>query len=214
MLLTSLLFGLVSISQVPGIDYELVWQDEFEGQWLDESNWKLRYPGQRRKAYNNKKYITLQKGYLALRTELVNDTIYTAMIGTQHRFETTYGYFEVRCILPQEEGHWAAFWMQTADMGKFIGEPEKAGAEIDIFEYLPIKPKQIHHTIHYDGYEDSHQVKHKLVKKRKFKPSEWHTFGLEWTPEAYTYYIDGKKHFKVKEGVSQRDQYIVLSLEV
>jgi beta-glucanase (GH16 family) len=158
--------------------------------------------------------VKVQKGYLALRTEKKNDTIYSAMIGTQNRFETTFGYFEVRCLLPQEEGHWAAFWLQTPSMGEYIVKPEKAGAEIDIFEFLPNKPKQIHHTLHYDGYGPHHKIKHKLVKNRKFEASEWHTFALEWTPTHYVYFIDGEEKFRVKKGISHRDQYIILSLEV
>lgn len=202
------------LGQAPNANYELVWQDEFNEDQLDASKWEIRYPGVRRDAVNTDACVSLQKGYLALRTQQVDDTIYTAMIGSQRKFEATYGYYEIRCILPQDEGHWAAFWLQTPIMGKFIGEPAKAGAEIDIFEYLPNNPKHIHHTVHWDGYETHHKSVHKLIRNRKFNPKTWHTFGVEWTPESYTFYIDGEATFKTNKGVSQRKQYIILSLEV
>lgn len=210
----SLVLGFSIQAQNQPSGYELIWQDEFEGKLLDETKWELRYPGPRRDAINSAHCISVQKGFLALRTELKNDSIFTAMIGSQYKFETAFGYFEIRCLLPQDEGHWAAFWLQTPAMGKFIGQPDKAGAEIDIFEFLPNRPTQIHHTLHYDGYGKDHKVKHKLIKNRKFNSAQWHTFGFEWTPTHYNYFIDGKKTFTVKKGVSHREQYLILSLEV
>ena len=213
--LTFIFLVAVSLNaQVPSDNYELVWEDEFEGEYLNANNWNYRSLGPRRDALNVRRCATVQKGLLALRTEEKNDSVYSVMLSTQNKYETTYGYFEVKCLLPRVTGHWSAFWLQTPIMGEYIGEPDKAGAEIDIFEYFPNKPKQIHHTLHYDGYEEHHKVKHKIVKHKRFTKNNWHTFGLEWTPDSYTYYIDGEAQFTVKEGVSQRDQYILLSLEV
>lgn len=195
-------------------EYTLYWSDEFEGQHLDETKWTIRFPGKRRKAYTTKDCYSVQNGYLALRTEVRNDSIFSTMIGTQKKFETKYGYFEIKCRLQQEQGHWSAFWLQTPLMGKHIGRPDKAGAEIDIFEFFSNKPKHIHHTVHYDGYKEDHKVVHKLVRNKRFNPQIFHTFGLEWTPEYYTFYIDGEAQFTTTEGISRIEQYIILSLEV
>ncbi|MEZ4916615.1 MAG: glycoside hydrolase family 16 protein [Chitinophagales bacterium] len=194
--------------------YKLFWEDNFEGQSLDLNKWKYRNLGKRRDAFNVEAMATVQKGYLALRTEQKNDTIFSSIISTQGKFETTYGYFEVRCLLQNEEGHWSAFWLQSNILGKYIGDVAKSGAEIDIYEFLPLHKNEIHHTIHYDGYGKDHKSEHKKVKMRKFDSYQFHTFGLEWTSESYTYYIDGKPTVTFKKGISQRDQYIILSLEV
>lgn len=202
------------LSQAPNEQYKLIWEDNFDGLTLDETKWDYRSLGKRRDAFNVERCATLQNGYLALRTESKNDTIFSTMLSTQNKFETTYGYFEIRCLLQQETGHWSAFWLQSNILGKYIGDPAKSGAEIDIYEFLPNKPKQIKQTVHWDGYKEHHKNKHKTVKNRKFNLTEFHTFGLEWTPTHYTYYIDGKPTFTVKEGISKKDQYIIVSLEV
>lgn len=201
-------------SQVPSADYQLIWEDNFEGLTLDKDKWGPRSTGKRRDAYNVIQNATVQNGYLALRTESRNDSILTSMISTQHKFETTYGYFEIRCLVQQKIGHWSAFWLQSNILGKFIGSPAKSGAEIDIYEFLPNKPKQIHQTVHWDGYGEHHKNKHKTVKKLRFNSNEFHTFGVEWTPTHYTFYIDGIPTFTVKEGISKINQYIIVSLEV
>lgn len=201
-------------SQVPSSDYQLVWEDNFDGQELDNTKWRHRSLGERRKAFNIRDCATVQKGYLAIRTETKNDSIFSSMLSTQGKFETTYGYFEIRCLLQQEIGHWSAFWLQSDNFGEYIGDPAKSGAEIDIYEFLPNKPRHIHHTVHWDGYGPHHKNKHKTIKKKHFNLNEFHTFGLEWTPTHYTYYIDGEPTFTVKEGISMKNQYIIVSLEV
>jgi beta-glucanase (GH16 family) len=42
----------------------------------------------------------------------------------------------------------------------------------------------------------------------------FHTFGLEWTPEKYVFYIDGLKFYEVMDGVSHIEEYIILSMEL
>ncbi|MCB9256644.1 MAG: glycoside hydrolase family 16 protein [Chitinophagales bacterium] len=203
-----------SFAQLARSNYDLVWQDEFDGDYLDMNKWSLRAPGARRDAYNTLDAITVQKGFLAIRSFVRNDSVFTGMISTKNKFENCYGYYEMRCLLPQATGHWASFWLQTPDMGKYIGDVAKAGAEVDIFEFLPNKSRQIHHTLHFDGYEKDHKVRHKLVKNRKFNSQEWHTFGLLWTENGYSFFVDDKLNFTVNEGISKRDQFIILSLEV
>jgi beta-glucanase (GH16 family) len=41
----------------------------------------------------------------------------------------------------------------------------------------------------------------------------FHSFGLEWTPEKYSFYIDGLKFYEVSSGVSQIEEYLILSME-
>lgn len=44
-------------------------------------------------------------------------------------------------------------------------------------------------------------------------PLEFHYFGLEWTSDAYIYYIDGEETFRITEPVSQTEAFILLSTE-
>lgn len=42
----------------------------------------------------------------------------------------------------------------------------------------------------------------------------FHTFALEWTPDKYTFFIDGYKFYEVTIGISRIDEYLILSMEL
>lgn len=194
--------------------YTLAWSDEFDGTVLDTAKWDYRQLGPRRDAVNVKDTVTLDgKGHLVLTTKRSGSKYHTAMIGTQGRYETTYGYFECRAKLQTQVGHWSAFWLQTPTMGKEIGNPAKSGTEIDIFEYICTWGDEVVHNLHWDGYGKAH----KTAGWRTSVPGlskGWHTFGLLWTQKEYVFTIDGKETWRSSSAVSARPEYIILSLEV
>jgi len=200
--------------EIPVKGYALWWADEFDGTALDPNKWDYRNLGPRRLAVNVKDTVTLDgKGHLVLTTKKVGDEYHTAMIGTQGKFETTYGYFECRVKLQEQLGHWSAFWLQTPTMGKHIGNPAAGGTEIDIFEYLRKFGDGVVHNIHWDGYGEHH--KHDGGRAEIPGLSKgWHTFGLLWTENEYVFYVDGKETWRTDKGISKRSEYIILSLEV
>jgi len=199
---------------IPVEGYHLAWADEFDGGDLDSEKWDYRGLGPRRDGINTKEAVSLDgKGHLVLTTTRRGDAYHTGMIGTQGKFETTYGYFEARVQLQQQIGHWSAFWLQTPTMGEKIGNPAEAGTEIDIYEYLHNFGDDVVHNLHWDGYGDDH----KHAGGRASVPglsSGWHTFGLLWTQSAYVFYVDGNETWHTTEGISKRPEYIILSLEV
>ncbi|MFP4056696.1 MAG: family 16 glycosylhydrolase [Candidatus Brocadiia bacterium] len=192
----------------------LVWSDEFEGHALDETKWSHRCPGPRKGGVNVEEAVVLDgKGHLAITTRRVGDAFHTGMIGTQGKFERAFGYFECRVKFQREIGHWSAFWLQTPHMGKFIGEPARGGCEIDILEYLRKRGDRVQHTLHWDGYGEHHKSAGHVHEVPGLGEG-WHTVGLEWTREAYTFYVDGKEAWRTRQGLSHVPQYIILSLEV
>jgi len=200
--------------QIPVEGYRLVWSDEFEGQALDREKWGYRALGKRRDAVNVKDTVSLDgQGHLVLTTWRRNDRYETAMIGTQGKFETAFGYFEARVKVQEELGHWSAFWLQSPTMGDPIGDPARAGTEIDVMEYLRKRGDVVQHTLHWDGYGAHHQSAGKKVEVENFGQG-WHTVGLLWTPDSYTFYVDGEKTWHTEKGISQRPEYMILSLEV
>ena len=144
------------------------------------------------------------------------------------KFTQTYGYFEARIKMPKARGAgvWPAFWM-LPDRGRDY--PDKArygymngygrGMEIDIFEFMP-RWKQtdglfpIHtgciwsygpatakdpaphgygsYALANDGWgpEELHFPK---------LDSEFHTYGLYWSPERLIWYVDSKPVFRVRD---------------
>jgi beta-glucanase (GH16 family) len=206
-----------STATPPGIPvkgYKLVWADEFDGTTLDRTKWVYRQLGPRRDAVNVKDTVSLDgKGTLVLTTRKEGDKYHTAMIATQGKFETTYGYFECRARLQTQLGHWSAFWLQSPTMGKEVGNPAESGTEVDIFEYLLKYGEKILHNIHWDGYGKDHQRAGTKVAIPGLGKG-FHTFGLLWTAEEYVFYVDGKETWRTNKGISKRSEYIILSLEV
>jgi beta-glucanase (GH16 family) len=198
----------------PGADYKLVWSDEFDGEQLDTAKWDYRGLGKRRKAVNTKDSVRLDgQGHLVMTTSKVGEEYHTAMLGTNGKFETIFGYFECRVKFQKQQGHWSAFWLQTPTMGKVIGDPKTSGTEIDIIEYLAREGDLMQMNLHWDGYGKDH--KHEGKKHKEPALAEgWHVIGLEWTPEEYRFFLDGKEVWKTATAVSHAKEFIILSMEV
>ena len=128
----------------------------------------------------------------------------------EHKFVHKYGYYECRCRLQRYPGWWSAFWLQSPTIGSSLN-PEISGVENDIMESF--KPGVvIPHTNHYDGYG----VDHKQVGTGGLEVSldEFHTFGMLWTEEGYTFFVDGKQDGEtITSPVSHIPQFILLSAE-
>ena len=197
----------------PSDDYTLVWSDEFEGTELDLSKWGYRGLGPRRDAVNVKDTVALDgKSHLVLTTKRVGDAYHTAMIGTQGKYEAKFGYFECRVKLQTQLGHWSAFWLQSPTMSDG-GGPKTSGTEIDVFEYLVKRGDDIQMTLHWDGYGKDHKSQGKVHEIPGLREG-FHTVGLEWTPNEYVFFIDGKKVWRTEKALSHVKQYMILSLEV
>lgn len=213
-------------------DYALAWYDEFDGPAdtpPNPSKWAPLHLGPRRDALNVEEAARLDgHGHLLITTarherptpppansQPAGPEYHTGMISTRGKFEPTFGYFECRYRVQTQPGHWSAFWLQSPAMGQHIGDPAKAGAEIDIIEYLATPKYQDRslHTIHWDGYGKDHKSKH-INKPLPGLGEGFHTFGLEWTPDEYIFYVDGQETGRTKEAVSHCGEYLILSLEV
>lgn len=216
-IITLLIFYLIptlSAQELPVHGYELVWADEFENAKLDLAKWRHRSLGPRKDAINIKEAVEVHPGgFLVIKTERVANEIFTGMISTQNRFMPTYGYFETRVFLPRERGMWAAFWLQSPTVEEADKVVAKAGAEVDIFEYLGNNIRRVNQALHWNGYGPERESRNKKSRVRELRKG-WHTFGLEWTAEGYTYYVNGEPTWSIQEGVSQRSQYLILSIEV
>jgi len=127
------------------------------------------------------------------------------------KFVHTFGYYELRCKLPTQEGWWAAFWMQSPEIGSTLN-PAESGVEIDIMENFT-RDGITSHNIHWNGYGNNH--KHKGSGKKQLVPTDdgWHTFGLHWSETGYVFYVDGKISWEVDGPVSHREQFILVSTE-
>lgn len=196
-----------------GQTWNLVWHDEFEGDKLDGTKWAYRPDGPRKGGWWNKKAVSLDGGgHLVIRTYLDGDKPTDGCVTTQGKFEHAFGYYVARVKFQKEPGHWSAFWINGAGIGK-VGDGGRDGTEIDIME-KPWLDNRVQHTLHWDGYGKDHKSEGKVVEIPGVMEG-WHTFGLLWTQDEYVFYVDGKETWRSKAGgVCQVPQYMLLSDEI
>jgi len=193
--------------------YELVWEDDFTSKNLDENKWNYRQLGKRKNGFNIRKTVNLiDNNYLELSMINENGNIYTSMISTQNIKEFLYGYFEIRFKLPTQKGLQSAFWLQSRNYGKYKGDLKKSGVEIDIFEHNSRIPNFLYHTIYYDSYNKKEVKKHQEKTPIKLD-DKWHTVGLLWDNSSYSFYYDNELVYQTTQGISQHEEYIILSVE-
>jgi beta-glucanase (GH16 family) len=157
-------------------------------------------------------------GHLVIETWTEEGTHYTGMIGTQGRFEQAYGWFEARIRFEDAPGMWSAFWLQSPDMGSFLGDPGRAGVEMDVVEHdlftsVSTEPTW-HAALHWDGYGPEHRFTNALVPMPGLGDG-FHVYALEWTPTVLRFYYDGMLLWDASAGpISHRAEYLILSSEV
>ncbi|MBQ8210586.1 MAG: glycoside hydrolase family 16 protein [Clostridia bacterium] len=240
------LFGLPAIpsGQDLALDerFELVWQDEFDGDKLDSTKWSTEWWVTMRKGgYWHDDMISVRDGNLVITTAYFDEPLenyyeekwgsvidfdeykpgwYTGCITTNGKFEQTYGYFECRCILPKSTGMWSAFWMMNDGVFN-VDNSGQDGTEVDIFESMYYKDvvwgygDAVISGIHYDGYgeESKGDSIDKWFANNPYE--EFNTYGLEWNEDEYIFYINGVETGRISTGgVSQNPEYLLLSCEV
>ncbi len=214
-------------------NFTLTFEEEFEGE-LDRSVWSGHYvygdtSAARKGSYWNNYMAYTEDGKLIISLKYLTDGMggtgegwYSAGIDTdgdaQNGFTQKYGYFECRCILPECAEAWSAFWLMNEGVYNVDGSGID-GTEIDIFESDCGKDtikNAVRCNLHFDGYNEGHQkmgAKKFLLKGDPYK--EYNTYGLEWNEEEYIFYINGREAYRTSfGGVSQNEEYLILSLEV
>lgn len=184
--------------------YVLAWDDEFDGDTLDETKWGyqlgtgadegLSYWGNNEQQYytDSSENVGVQDGclYITAKNETAEDRNYTsARILTRNKFSFTYGYIEAKMKLPEGTGLWPAFWMlpQNSAYGSW---PDSG--EIDIMEARGRVTSSVGVALHYSS-EIGTSVHQTMSDTGTLTSSisEWHTYGVEWTSKYITWYVDG-----------------------
>lgn len=75
--------------------------------------------------------------------------------------------------------------------------------------------KLITSNLHYNGYGAAHRFHNVGFFKVKNPYEEFNTYGLEWNEKEYIFYINGRETARSSfGGVSRKDEYMLLSVEV
>ncbi|MBQ8648576.1 MAG: glycoside hydrolase family 16 protein [Clostridia bacterium] len=129
------------------------------------------------------------------------------------KFMHKYGYYECRCKMQEREGWWSAFWLQSPIIGSTLN-PEFSGVEVDIMEQFS-RDGIVQNVNHWNGYGSQHKSSGACKVELKETEDGYHTFGLDWTPDYYRYYVDGElvREIKAPLPISQTEQFILISTE-
>jgi len=193
--------------------YALVWEDQFDGETLNPKKWEVRGVGPRALGFVSAEAVKVENGYLKLSALKKDDRILLGAVGTQNRFMSKYGFFECRAQLQKSPGIWAAFWIQSTEISKG-DDPSIYAAEIDIMEFFKkLGTDIVSHNVHW-AYGPNQKTTHGMQSYLKGVSEGFHTFALEWTPEKYVFFVDGYKYYEVTSGISNIEEYLILSMEI
>jgi beta-glucanase (GH16 family) len=201
----------------PRPSLELVWQDEFDGDELDEKKWSARVWPARKvndedQAYTGRpENLRLEDGMLVIEAhnEDYEGANYTsARIHSSGKGDFLYGRFEVRAKLPRGQGTWPAIWMLPSDPfayatncaeGEWQGNPDcdawPNSGEIDIMEHVGYQMNHVHGTVHTKAYywQVWEQRKGRILLDDVAE--EFHVYAVEWTPERIDAFVDDTLYF-------------------
>lgn len=177
-------------------NYELVWSDEFNGNYLDTNTWNYEIGtgswgwGNNEQQYYTDRNIKVSNGTMKItaKREDYGGMKYTSSrITTKNKKNFKYGKIEARIKMPKFKGVWPAFWMLGANQDS-VGWP-KCG-EIDIMEAINDE-NLVYGTLHWfndPGNNNADSGSSVAVADR----TEYHVYGVEWTADKLRWYVDGK----------------------
>lgn len=213
--------------------WNLVFNDEFDGDHLDISKWNPTYNWghtHNHRAYCVEENVSVSGGLLRIKGEArrhpsapascqnggkTYSLDYTSgAIDTRGHFDVKYGYIEGRFKMPPQLGTWPAFWTLQD------GWPP----EIDIFE-VPHSRTDHHYYLHYtktDWYAQhgsawDHEASFGGVHKGPDKSADFHNYGMEWDANYMRFYFDDKlvaTYNRPAELSQTTAQYIIVNLAI
>jgi beta-glucanase (GH16 family) len=206
---------------------KLTWSDEFDGNGApNPSKWDRPEYNRRPNSAGPDGWWSKEDSYLdgngnlVIRVRKIADKnkdgdpfdYSVGVVRTQGKFKQLYGRYDIRCQLPKQQGWWVAFWMMQGNVGSEVNAGVD-GSEVDIMEAFGWTNK-INHAIHYDGYGAAHKSvgKDELISGIR---EGFHTYTMDWYPDKYIFYVDGKEKWRTKGGgVCNQPGYVKITGEI
>ena len=182
-------------------NFHLIWADEFNYVGSpDASKWNYEVgTGNGGWGNNEEQFYTnrddnsyVDNGYLTITAKKENygGSNYTsARLTTKNKGDWTYGYIEMRAILPSGVGTWPAFWMMPTD--SVYGWWPNSG-EIDIMEMVGRQPTRIMGTVHTQAVHGSGTGSSTTVAT---STTDWNKYAIEWNESYIKWYVNDKLYF-------------------
>lgn len=194
----------------PSAEAKLLFFDDFRSGQLDRSKWNVRTTGN---IVNNEQqaYIDSPETIYVARegSDADNNVLvlqarhrpgYTTSDGqsfdfisgridTRERFQFTYGSVSARMKLSAGPGLWPAFWMMGAGAWPETGE-------IDVMENVG-QSDWVSCAVHGQGYSGEDGLVNKLFFPVGIDATDWHVYGVDWTPDRLIFTVDGSTVYRV-----------------
>lgn len=183
--------------------YSLVWNDEFSGSSLNESDWNYELGtgssgwGNNELQYYQKQNTSVKNGYLTIeaKKQAAGSSQYTSSrLTTQGKRNFKFGRIDIRAAMPKGQGLWPALWM----LGKShstIGWPDCG--EIDMMEMVGgsssgKSDRTTHGTLHWDNNGAYASYGGKTSTSKTNLNEEFHVYSIEWDENAIKWYLDDR----------------------
>lgn len=186
-------------------DYYLVWQDEFNGDALNENSWSHELGngcpdlcgwGNNEKVWYRKENTTIKDGKLIITAKKDKEQKgywSASRIITSDKVNFNLGRIDVRAKLPETRGLWPAIWLlgqNRWDKGwPYCGE-------LDIMEEVGHMPFRVRGTVIFNDKDK--QLKFIGEKKELLHSNfsdDFHVYSIEWDEKGIKYLVDNQKYY-------------------
>ncbi len=232
-----LLFQYNASAQSEDDEWELIWEEQFDGIELDTTKWSLiqtepqhydNAPDWKKHMIADKAVYAIENGKLYLKG--INNPGFsgdsrpflTGGVESRGKFSFLYGKIEIRARKECAQGAWPALWMMPEE-SVYGGWPHSG--EIDIMEHLNFD-NNIHHTVHtrYTNILKNTSNPPRGVGNVFTNVQNWNIYGLEWYPDVLIWTVNGVETFRyprLTEATPEMQQwpfdqpfYIILSQQL
>jgi endo-1,3-1,4-beta-glycanase ExoK len=214
-------------AQVPiGFGTTPIFDDEFNGTSLTPTNWTYRGAGTvKHDCYIDSSAVTVADGHARIRIYTTKNSLgiqtnYCGSITTQSGiFLHRYGYWEASIRYHFQPGLHCGFWVDSPLINSpIVNNPQESGTEMDIFERIESADRSSYdHAVWWNGYGAyATGISHE-GKQSNLDDGNFHIFGLAWTPERLTFYIDGIRTWQLSSSdvaISDIPEYMILDTEL
>jgi len=193
--------------------WNMVWNDEFNGNALDTIMWSSTDSYGRDQCFgggNNEQQcytshespsqnISFSNGNLVLTARLAGGVLNQGRTYTSGRIQSngkgdfTYGKFEASIKLPTGQGSWPAFWMLPS--GNSVDWPSRG--EIDIMEAINLGGSgigDIHGTAHF-GDPHTYLGGSDIISD----VNAFNTYAVEWYPDEIRWFLNGDEYYRLTQ---------------
>lgn len=187
---------------LPKVKWKLSWHDEFNGRGRPSKYWSpVLGGGTNGWSHRALHYYTADsvrqdgKGNLVVTARKVG--AYSAAqcwygkcryisgrVQTKGAFHQAYGRFAVRARLPDGQGIWPAFWLQSESLPY---------GEIDVIETVGSKPNLVQGYAHAKRNMGGGQF-----RLEQPLSAGYHVYGVDWTPREIVWWVDDRPYARLK----------------